>query len=47
MYLLMIFVANISMQYVNSIKCIVIHGVEVPGGGMLYGWPKKTKKCWI
>ena len=32
-------VANLSLQYVNSINCMVISGVGVSGGGWLYGWP--------
>ena len=31
---------NRSLQYVNSINCIVIIGVGTYGGGKLYGWPK-------
>ena len=30
---------NLSLQYVNSMNCMVISGVEVSGGGWLYGWP--------
>jgi hypothetical protein len=30
---------NLSLQYVNSINCIVIFGVGATGGGELYGWP--------
>jgi hypothetical protein len=29
-----------SLQYVNSMNCIVIYGVGDSGGGELYGWPK-------
>jgi hypothetical protein len=33
-------VANLSLQYVNSMNCMVISGVEVyKGRGWLYGWP--------
>ena len=32
-------VANLSLQYVNSMNCMVISGVGVSGGGGLYGWP--------
>ena len=28
-----------SLQYVNSMNCIVIVGVGAYGGGELYGWP--------
>ena len=28
-----------SLQYVNSMNCIVIVGVGASGGGELYGWP--------
>ena len=33
-------VENRSLQYVNSMNCIVIIGVGASGGGELYGWPK-------
>ena len=29
-----------SLQYVNSMNCIVIVGVGASGGGESYGWPK-------
>ena len=38
-FLLRAFVANRSLQYVNSINCIVSSGARVFGGGWLYGWP--------
>ena len=31
-------VVNLSLQYVNSINCMVISGVGVSGGGVC-GWP--------
>jgi hypothetical protein len=31
---------NLSLQYVNSINCVVIYGVGASGGGWLYGWPR-------
>jgi hypothetical protein len=30
---------NLSLQYVNSINCMVSSGVGASGGGWLYGWP--------
>ena len=30
---------NLSLQYVNSINCMVTSSVGVYGGGWLYGWP--------
>jgi len=30
---------NMSLQYVNSMNCIVISGVGAYDGGELYGWP--------
>ena len=32
-------VANLSLQYVNSMNCMVISCIGVFGGGLLYGWP--------
>ena len=32
-------VANLSLQYVKSMNCMVRSGVRVYGGGWLYGWP--------
>ena len=32
-------VANLSLQYLNSMNCMVISCVGVSGGGWLYGWP--------
>ena len=31
--------ANLSLQYVNSMNCMVVPSVGVSGGGRLYGWP--------
>ena len=30
---------NLTLQYVNSMNCMVISGVGSFGGGELYGWP--------
>ncbi len=39
-FLSKVLVANLSLQYVNSMNCMVISGVGVSGGGWLYGWPR-------
>jgi len=39
-FLSVVLVENRSLQYVNSMNCIVSSGVGVAGGGELYGWPK-------
>ena len=39
MFLSRVSMANLSLQYVNSINYVVISGVRVFGGGWLYGWP--------
>jgi hypothetical protein len=31
--------ANLSLQYVNSMNCMVVPCVGVSGGARLYGWP--------
>ena len=36
-------VKNLSLQYVNSMYCIVIYGVGATGGGELYGCPMTHK----
>ena len=33
------FVANMSLQYVNSMNCMVHYSVGASSGGWLYGWP--------
>jgi hypothetical protein len=38
-FLARVFVANLSLHYVNSINCIVTYGVGAFGKGWLYGWP--------
>ena len=38
-FLSKVIAANLSLQYVNSMNCMVISCLGVSGGGWLYGWP--------
>jgi hypothetical protein len=38
-FLSLVSAENLSLQYVNSMNCIVIFGVGASGGGELCGWP--------
>ena len=43
-FLSLVSVENLSLQYVNSMNCIEIYAVGLSGGGWLYGWPKMHSK---
>ena len=38
-FLSKVYVVNLSLQYVNSINCMVISNLGFCGWGWLYGWP--------
>ena len=38
-FLSSVYAENLSLQYVNSMYCMVISSVGSSGGGELYGWP--------
>lgn len=38
-FLSRVYAMNLSLQYVNSMDCIMTYGIGVFGGGWLYKWP--------